>query len=52
MESIRFADVLLILLISIVTFGILMLVNRKRPGSDKTEGDEKKNKLQSSDKDN
>ena len=32
MEPVRFADILFILLVCLVTFGILMLVNRKRTG--------------------
>ncbi|HKJ04366.1 MAG TPA: hypothetical protein VJ974_02125 [Geopsychrobacteraceae bacterium] len=52
MEPFRFADILMILLISVVTCGILMLVKRKRQASkSKTQSDET-DKIQTTDEDN
>lgn len=60
MEPVRFADILFVLLASLVTFGIIKMVNRKQSGEKKnipdtieeTDISEPENKRSGTDEDN
>ena len=52
MEPVRFADILMILLISVITCGILVLVNRKNPSAKSKAQSDETNKIQTADEDN